>query len=130
MVKEITEVFCTLQIEGIHNWPNCPFDEVAYLRDPHRHIFYIKAYAPVFHDDRDIEFIMMKHKIHNYIKSRYFNVELQCCKFGAMSCEMIAQELLYQFDLTRCEVSEDNENGAVVTKTEPHKEVEHHDTNE
>ena len=30
------------------------------------------------------------------------------------SCEMIAQELLEQFDLTYCAVYEDNENGAEI----------------
>lgn len=110
-----TEVYCTLQIEGTHNWPNCPFDEVDYLRVPHRHVFHIKAYSEVTHSDRDIEFIMFKHEITNYIRSKYFKIEKELCVFGAMSCEMLAEELCNRFKLTRCEVSEDNENGAIVT---------------
>jgi len=35
-----------------------------------------------------------------------------------MSCEMIARELIEHFNLSRCEVSEDGENGAIVTRTE------------
>ena len=113
-----SEVFCTLQIEGIHNWPDCPFDEVAYLRDPHRHVFHIKAYKAVNHDDRDTEFIMMKHEIQLYFRHNYYKTHLKCCLFGAMSCEMIARELIDAFGLTRCEVSEDNENGAILTVTQ------------
>ena len=117
-----TEVYCTLQIEGVHNWPECPFDEVGYLRDPHRHIFHIKAYKLVEHSDRDVEFIMLKHRIESYLHQNYYAPSASMMgvggpwhEFGARSCEMIAHELIEQFDLSRCEVSEDNENGAIVT---------------
>lgn len=117
-VTRITkEVFCTLQVEGTHNWPNCPFDEVAYLRDTHRHVFHIKAYKLVTHSDRDVEFIMLKHKIQDYLIDTYYT-EPNLCVFGAKSCEMIAEELINRFDLSRCEVSEDGENGAIVTSEE------------
>jgi hypothetical protein len=109
-----TEVWCNVQVEGTHNWPGCPFDEVAYLRDPHRHIFHIKAYKKVSHSDRDQEFIMLKHLIVEYLNFVYFAEYQKLCVFGAKSCEMIAEELIMQFDLSRCEVSEDDENGAVV----------------
>lgn len=117
-----TEVYCTLQIEGTHYWADCPFPEVDYLRINHRHVFHIKAYKEVSHDDRDVEFIMLKHRINSYIKDKYLG---RCnathatgrllCEFGGMSCEMIAEELINEFDLSRCEVNEDNENGAIVT---------------
>lgn len=122
-----TEVYCTLQIEGTHNWPNCPFDEVAYLRDPHRHMFGIKAYKEVNHDDRDVEFIMLKHRIEAYLLTKYGQPikaaltgweicdNKRVCTFGAMSCEMLAKELIEEFSLSRCEVDEDGENGAIVS---------------
>lgn len=124
------EVFCTLQIEGIHHWPSCPFEEVAYLRDPHRHMFHIKAYKNVSHHDRDTEFLMLKHRIEAYLLTEYGQEikhdtgwytgwaicdNKRVCEFGAMSCEMIAKELINEFDLSRCEVSEDGENGAILT---------------
>ena len=112
--KITTEVYCTLQVEGTHHWPKCPFDEVAYLTVPHRHMFHIKAYKLVNHDDRDVEFIMLKHKIEEYIGGQYYDEKQKLCVFGARSCEMIANELSTMFDLSRCEVSEDNENGAIV----------------
>jgi hypothetical protein len=92
-----TEVFCTTQIEGTHNWPSCPYDEVDYLRVPHRHVFHIKAYKPVTHSDRDVEFIMLKHQIRNYLIKKYGRasqpadggeIHYYHCEFGAMSCEM------------------------------------------
>ena len=116
-VKISTEVYCTLQIEGQHCWPECPFEEVKYLRDPHRHLFHIKATKKVTHDDRDVEFIILKHKIEDYFYEKYFDSDLRLMNFESMSCEMIAKELITKFDLLRCEVSEDGENGAVVSVT-------------
>jgi len=109
-----TEVYCTLQVEALHNWANCPHEEVSYLRDPHRHVFHIKAYKEVSHDDRDVEFIMLKHQIEEYLIAKYFNSQKYICDFGSQSCEMIAVELINKFELSVCEVNEDNENGAVV----------------
>lgn len=115
-IKKIkSEVFCTLQIEGLHNWPDCPIEEVAYLRDIHRHVFHIKAHKIVTHSDRDVEFIWFKHEIADYLEEKYYVNSDRLHYFGAMSCEMIAQELIDKFDLCRCEVSEDGENGAILT---------------
>lgn len=111
----VSEVYCTLQVEATHNWPGCPFDEVAYLRDPHRHVFHIKAHKLVNHDDRDTEFIMLKHEILLHLRHNYYKSHLKMCAFGAMSCEMLARELIDAFDLCQCEISEDNENGAILT---------------
>jgi hypothetical protein len=108
------QVYCTLQVEGTHNWPGCPFDEVDYLRVPHRHVFHIKAYKTVYHDDRDQEFIMLKHLIQKFFQDEYYDEEKKLCVFGAMSCEMIGEELCTVFDLDMVDVSEDNENGAIV----------------
>ena len=104
-----TEVYCTLQFEATHAWGNCPFEEVEYLKYPHRHVFHIKAHKLVTHSDRDVEFIMLKHRIFKYLKDKY-----PTHAFGHQSCEMIATDLLCEFHLSRCEVSEDNENGAIV----------------
>ena len=114
-VRITTEVYSTLQVEGQHCWPECPFDEVSYLRDPHRHMFHVKAYKKVNHDDRDIEFIMLKHELERYFRLTWYNYLLNLCDFKNMSCEMIAKELISKFDLSSCEVSEDGENGAIVT---------------
>lgn len=109
MIKK--EVYCTLQFEATHFWPECPYEEVIYLQYPHRHVFHIKAFQRISHNDRDIEFIMLKHNIEEYLQRTYPNHEL-----GSMSCEMLAEELIVVFNLSKCDVSEDNENGAILTK--------------
>ena len=111
MDDTLTVVYCTVLFEGIHCWPSCPFEEVKYLRDPHRHIFHIKAHKQVFHDDRDVEFIMLKHKVETYLKEKYPDRRM-----GATSCEMLGRDLMNHFDLIQVDVSEDGENGAVVYK--------------
>jgi hypothetical protein len=127
MIK--TEVYCTLQLEGFHNWENCPIDEVDFLRSPHRHMFHFKCWVDVSHDDRDVEFIMLKRRVQTYLFDRYgetieFEHFLMTVKssyswlvFNSMSCEMIARDLMEAFNLSKCEVNEDGENGAVLTYT-------------
>lgn len=109
-------VYCTLQIEGLHSWPDVPFEEVEYLKHPHRHVFYFRAYSSVNHDNRDQEFIMLKHELEMYLHNMYYNQAFGLCDFGAQSCEMLGKELLNAFDLAAVDVSEDNENGAFVVK--------------
>ena len=111
------EVFCSLQVEGVHAWYDCPLPEVEFLSNDHRHIFHIKAYKSVNHSDRDVEFIQLKHAIQEYLRQKYWRDDIRIHYFGAKSCEMLAIELIDEFDLIRCEVNEDNENGSIVTRT-------------
>lgn len=104
-------VYCQLQVEGTHNWPSCHIQEVEYLKYEHRHIFHIKAEVNVYHNDRDIEFIWLKHQIQSYLRNEYFIDWRGLHVFGAKSCEMLAEELIGVFNLTACEVNEDGENG-------------------
>lgn len=113
-----TTVFCTFQFEGIHQWANCPIDEVAYLRDLHRHVFHVRAVKQVYHDDRDIEFIQFKGVLARYIQNKYpkYHADSNAVVMGSTSCEMLARDLMEEFDLLECEVNEDGENGAVLTR--------------
>lgn len=105
-------IIVRLQIEWTHYWKDCDIEEVMFLKNEHRHIFYIDCAKEVNHWDRDIEIIQLKRKIDKYLRYKYWTP----CKFEWMSCEMIAQELLKEFDLNYCEVLEDNENWAYITK--------------
>jgi len=111
-----TNVIAKIEIEGLHSWPeaNDIEPEVGFLANVHRHKWFITAKKPVFHDDRDVEFIMFKRKINRYLREMYYTSELDLCDFGSQSCEMIAEELYKEFDLCYCAVYEDNENGAEV----------------
>lgn len=87
---------------------------MKYLEHPHRHMFHIDARREVFHDDRDVEFIVFKRMMRDYIEKTYYNPEIDCCDFGSQSCEMLASEIYKEFELCYCAVYEDNENGAEV----------------
>lgn len=103
--------------EGIHNWENCPIEEVSFLRHPHRHKFTIIAKKEVTHNDRDTEFIVLGRKILNYIDTTYKKAESSFDTYllGSQSCEMIAEDILKQFNLVECEVWEDMENCGIVS---------------
>ena len=49
-------VICALQMEGFHCWPEAD-GELAYLKNSHRHIFFITAEFPVRNANREIEII-------------------------------------------------------------------------
>jgi len=111
----MTYVIVKAQFEAIHNWPGVVDHEdlmdVSFLKDPHRHIFHIKATKEVHHDDRDVEIIMLKRAITSHLETEYPDKQ-----FGAKSCEMLARELSEYFNLSSCEVTEDDENGAVYVR--------------
>lgn len=106
-------IVVNLQVEGLHQWKDCPIQEVAYLKLLHRHMFHIKAVKSVGHLDRDVEIIMFKRKIKRELHT-FYDLAFKCCNFEHRSCEMIAQHLVVQFDLVSCEVLEDGENGSIV----------------
>lgn len=107
------------QFEGIHCYPDAP-KEVAFLKNYHRHMFHVEVEIEVFHDDRELEFIMVKRALDKFLKS------IKAINSG--SCEMIA-EMIQSFikaqypmfghtDRTErfvnVKVFEDGENGAYI----------------
>ena len=112
-----TNIVVKFQIEAFHNWPgvihvlpNNP--ELHFLKDRHRHLFYITVEKYVSHSDRDGEIIWFKRQVIKYLEQTYGNPG----ELGARSCEMLAEEILNEFDCASVEVLEDNENGAKVYK--------------
>ena len=110
-MKNKISIIVKLKVEGIHRWKECNIDEVSFLRNTHRHVFYITCKKKVSHQDRDIEVIKFKRQIQSYLFSKYG----MPCDFKEMSCEMIAFNIFQEFKLISCEVLEDGENGAEVT---------------
>lgn len=112
-----TSIWVTFQKEGIHKYPAAGTDpkltDVSFLAYPHRHMFHFRVELEVFHDDRDVEFILLKREL----EGLYTTGTLQ---LNNMSCEMIARELLTYIQETyrgrNCtiNVSEDNENGCTL----------------
>ena len=111
-LKKYIEV--RVDVEGLHQWKDCPLPNVEYLKHLHRHTFQISCRAEVSHGDRDIEFIDFKHKLKKYIAKTWYDGAYGCCNFGGMSCEMIAEDLLNYFGLCQCTVSEDGEFFGIV----------------
>lgn len=113
-----TNIIVNFQLEGLHCWPDAKniVPEVAFLSEPHRHMFHFKCTKKVNHDDRDVEIIMFKRNIEQYLTEKYLYPDFRCLDFGTNSCEMLARELLEKFDLEYCSVLEDQENGAEIYK--------------
>ncbi len=127
-MKTKTNVVVRLQFEGVHHWPGVvehpELEPVHFLAALHRHIFHVTAKKAVSHSDRDVEIIMLKRNIQEYLHRRYFTENANAHFLKNASCEMIAEELLKYFGLEYCEVLEDGENGAEVYAETPHGETE------
>jgi len=112
-----TTIIVNLQVEGQHRWLKCPILEMAFLKSFHRHIFHIQCEVEVSHNDRDIEIIMFKREVLDYLNRNYYNLAIHMCNFGDKSCEMIATDLVEAYAMTSCQVLEDGENGAKVYRS-------------
>ena len=104
-----TQVVVRTRFSAIHHWPECPIEEVSYLRESHRHEFHVEMKFNVRHSDRDIEFIVMKNRVDEYLQEHF-----EARHIGRVSCEDIAGILLSKFKAASVAVFEDGENGAIV----------------
>jgi len=101
------------RFEAIHCWPECPYDDVAFLRNPHRHEFWIEVEIEVSHNDRDIEFIKAKRELDSWLTS-VFGKDI-----GSISCEELAETIMNSglfWHVQSVTVLEDGENGAKISK--------------
>ena len=102
------------QFTGFHQWSSAP-DEVAFLRNLHRHQFRVRVIISVTYS-RQLEFFMVKKKLDDYIQS---SLLFELRDNPEMSCEELALKI--QGFLQSCYgsnirvlVSEDGEVGAEV----------------
>lgn len=102
------------QFEFCHRYLSAP-TEVAYLRNLHRHMFNYEIELEVYHDDRELEFIMVKHDVEDYLSHSHLNWE------ETTSCEQMANciglylQTKHGFERSlTVSVFEDNENGAKI----------------
>ena len=102
-------IWVTFQKEGIHQYPDAP-EGVYFLKYPHRHIFHFKVELEVFHDDREVEFILFKREIEKMFDDGILQLNNK-------SCEMISDDIhdwiikKYPGRDHNITVSEDGENG-------------------
>jgi hypothetical protein len=102
---------------GFHQWETAP-EAVKYLRSLHRHVFHVELEISVYHNDRELEYHMVLGAMNKFIDSEML---------GAMwnnrwSCEDMAFKIvLWAADAYpdrpgyTCTISEDDENGSVVS---------------
>ncbi len=110
-------VYAEVSVPGFHSWPDAP-DEVAFLREEHRHLFSFRI-GMESHLSRQFEFFKLQQALRDYIDDAYDGVECGLgYDFGNLSCEELASNVLEAFRslgvVNFVEVSEDNENGAIV----------------
>jgi hypothetical protein len=112
----------SFRFRGFHKWDDAPA-EVKHLKDRHRHVFHVTAKIQQSHDDRDVEYIMLKRDLRDYMTNTFSTGEP--IEFGTLSCEMIAKKLIAYMQREYpgrpryfVEVLEDGENGATVSALE------------
>lgn len=128
MEKANKTIFLTTSFEGVHCYPSAP-EGVKFLASPHRHMFGVRLEVEVYHDDREVEFILLKRSVNHWIESK--KDEFGTWQMGAMSCEQVAQWLIENIHeelpngrarYIKVTVDEDGENGAVVEVTPTYEE--------
>ena len=107
-----TTITVTTQFEGIHAYPEAP-EGVEFLRYPHRHVFHVRVELEVFHDDREVEFILFKREISAFISDNFNDLQSKSCE---MLGELFINYVTGKYKGRSCSVSvfEDGENGATV----------------
>lgn len=96
--------------DAVHCWPECPYNEVSFLRYPHRHKFYVKLKVEVT-SSRQVEFFILKSELDKVLEKFFHEQDLK-----SKSCEeiskIIASEFLHKgYIVCQVDVFEDNENG-------------------
>ena len=111
------KIIVKTRFTGFHRWPAAP-KTVAFLRNKHRHVFYVEVSFQL-KEDRSLEYFLVLSIINERIAFLYSSEHYD---LGSKSCESIAEELLFDLltdDRTREVVSvmilEDNENGSVAS---------------
>lgn len=106
-------IWVTFQKEGIHKYPDAP-EGVEFLKYPHRHMFKFRVAIQVFHDDRELEFILFKRELEALYADETLQLDYKSCE---MMAEDLAKYIISQYPNRHLviEVSEDGENGCQVT---------------
>lgn len=94
------------QFPAIHRYPEAT-GQTAYLKHPHRHVFYVVMKWEVQDNNREIEFLKKKTEMNQFIQQELYNQNI-----GNLSCEDLAEMLSITFHANFVSVFEDNENGA------------------
>lgn len=98
----------TTQKEGFHAYPDAP-EEVAFLRNLHRHLFKIRVEIEVTHGDRELEFFLVKRYVDS-ITSEIFALSLSCEDYAEKIIKKLSDKYKTAARFYFVSVSEDGEN--------------------
>lgn len=75
------------EFEGFHYYPNAGQIDprIKFLENEHRHMFKVEVKISVTHDDRELEFFLVKWALTSFLHES---------KMNHKSCEMIARDIL------------------------------------
>ena len=90
-------IFINEIVKGTHYW-NKAEAPVKFLSNEHAHDFNIYIECDVYHDDRDLEFYILRNKILEIFKEEFEYNGLMFV-FGNASCETIAKTIYKQLEL-------------------------------
>jgi len=106
------------EFEGFHYYPDASKIDprIKFLENEHRHMFKVEVTISVDHDDRELEFFLVKWALNDFISAGNQNHK---------SCEMIAREILENHLTTKygwwrtyhVVVSEDGESDGIIRYT-------------
>lgn len=126
MLNERMSLWVTTQFVGFHKWSIAP-DDVAYLRDRHRHVFGVRVSVDVrADDDRVIEFHMLQTRVNTWVRE-YLQEgdQINGEKADVGSCEQVCKYLMYRLHKSygeninaAIEVNEDQECGALFSTSD------------
>lgn len=107
-------VVVSIEVPGFHQWLQAPKD-VDFLLHPHRHDFRFVAHILVGHDDRAVEFYQVQNRMIVWLDKVYPKTKYGY-DFGQSSCEHLARSMARGLGIRKCEVWEDQYNGAIVVR--------------
>lgn len=105
------------EFEGFHYYPGASEIDarIKFLENVHRHMFKVEVKIEVYHDNRELEFFLVKWALQEFIAGGNMNHK---------SCEMIANDIIINHLIPRyghryyeVTVSEDGESDGIVEYT-------------
>lgn len=108
---------------GFHQWEDAP-KEYGFLRNLHRHVFYVETKISVSENDRELEFFDVADRIAFHIDNTK-----RMSHINKWSCEDYGEYILDQLEVDypkrriEVEVSEDGENSGIVNNYERFNEI-------
>lgn len=113
-MKEKKFIHVQTQFIGFHKYENSP-GVVRFLRNLHRHLFYVKVKIEVFNVNRELEFYIIKYNLDNFIRNNLeFSVVGSCEEIALLFFNFLDKKFYLEGREIEIEVFEDNENGASV----------------